>query len=109
MTFRRLLLALFLLVLFRPEPAPAQQPNPPTPGDSRPEVRLPNGRLQRDAIVKADHARNIEDAEKLVKLAEDLKDELTKNTEFVLSVSSIKKTEEIEKLARTIRNRLKRY
>jgi hypothetical protein len=107
MKFLRFLFPLFLLLLC--PPGPAQEPVPRIPRDSRLEVRLPNGRLQRDAIVKADHARNLEDAEKLAKLAGDLKDELTNNTEFVLSVSSIKKTEEIEKLARSIRNRLKRY
>ena len=76
--------------------------------DSPGDLRLPNGRLQRDEMLKADHERNLEDAAALIKLAEDLKAELDKNTAQVLSVSSIKKTEEIEKLAKKIRSRMRR-
>ena len=42
-------------------------------------------------------------------LAESLKKELEKNETQVLSVSSLKKTEEIEKIARRIRARLKHF
>jgi hypothetical protein len=72
-------------------------------------VRLPNGKLQRDEIIKADHERSIKDAGELLKLAEDLKIELEKNDAHVLSVGAVKKTEEIEKLAKRIRQRMKRF
>jgi hypothetical protein len=42
-------------------------------------------------------------------LSEELKIELEKNDRHVLSVSAVKKTEEIEKLAKKIRGRMKRY
>lgn len=78
---------------------------PGTPSDAR----LPNGKLQRDEIVKADHKKNLEDAADLLRLAEELKSDLDKDTAFVVSVKDMKKTEDIEKLARGIRGRLKRY
>jgi GTP-binding protein EngB required for normal cell division len=71
--------------------------------------KLPDGRSQTEEIVKADHKKSLEDAAELVTLAEQLKGELEKNDRHVVSVSSIKKTEEIEKLARRIRSRLRRH
>jgi hypothetical protein len=98
------LLLLFGSVAVLPQ-APASSP----PGSASGDLRLPSGRLQRDEMIKADHARNLEDAESLIKLSEDLKSEIEKNTQHVLSVSSIKKTEEIEKTAKRIRSRMRRY
>ena len=72
------------------------------------EPRLPDGRSQREAMLKAEYKRTLKDAGLLVELAEELKAELEKNERHVLSVSSIKKAEEIEKLAGRIRKRLKR-
>jgi len=77
------------------------------PGTER-EPRLPNGRSQREAMLKAEYQKTLKDAGRLVELAEDLKAELEKNERHVLSLSSIKKAEEIEKLAERIRKRLKR-
>ncbi len=79
------------------------------PVEERHDQRLPNGRKQSDELLKVEHAKNIEDAASLVKLSEDLKMELEKNDRWVLSLDAIKKTEEIEKLAKRVRNRLKRY
>ncbi len=98
-----LLSALACFLLF------AQNPSPPPEPEKVPELRLPNGRLQRDEILKADHAKNVEDARELVRLSEDLKADLEKNTQFVFSIADVKKTEEIEKAARRIRSRMKRY
>lgn len=72
------------------------------------ETRLPNGKLQRDEIVKAEYEKSLQDAAELIKLSEDLKAELEKNSAFVVSIPSIKKTEEIEKIAKRIRGRMKR-
>ncbi len=71
--------------------------------------RLPDGRSQTEEILKADHERNLKDAGELLRLAEELKIELEKNDRHVLSVGMLKKTEEIEKISKRIRNRLKRY
>ena len=99
-----LLVSLFGITLIVYPQAPGSRPDA-----AGADVRLPSGRLQRDEMAKADHERNLEDADALIKLAEDLKAEIEKNTQHVLSVSSIKKTEEVEKIAKRIRSRMKRY
>jgi hypothetical protein len=78
-------------------------PNPGAP----PDQRLPNGKLQSDEILKAEHAANLKDAAELSQLAEQLKIDLEKNDRHVLSMSTIKKTDDIEKLAKRIRSRLR--
>lgn len=82
-----------------------------TPGGIPPEkdepVRLPNGKLQQDEILKEDYKKTLEDSKELVKLAQDLEADLEKNDQYVMSITSIKRTEEIEKLARRIRGRIK--
>lgn len=80
----------------------------PPQGEKEP-ARLPDGRLQTEAILKEDHAKSLKDADEILKLAEELKVELEKNDRHVLSVASIKKTEEIEKLAKRIRSRMRRF
>jgi hypothetical protein len=81
----------------------------PPPDRSAEDTRLPSGKLQKDEILKADHEQSIKDAAQLIDLAEALKRELEKDDTHVLSVSSLKKTEEIEKLAKRIRSRLRRF
>lgn len=77
----------------------------------RPEEgpKLPDGRSQNEEILKAEHEKSLKDAGELIKLAEDLKIELEKNDRHVLSMGAVKKTEEIEKIAKRIRGRMKRY
>ena len=94
-------LALALTPLVSPQVGPQHQP-PPAAG----EPRLPDGKSQQDEILKADHQKDLKDAAELIELAEQLKQELEKNDRHVLSISSLKKTEEIEKLAKRIRSRL---
>jgi hypothetical protein len=71
--------------------------------------RLPNGKSQSEEILKAEHQQNLKDAAKLVQMAEELKQELEKDDRHVLSVATLKKTDEIEKLARKIGSRLRRH
>jgi hypothetical protein len=78
------------------------------PSEDKSDVRLPSGRKQADEIIRSEHQKNVEDAAELLKLTEDLKAELEKNDAFVLSLGAIKKTEDIEKVAKRIRARLKR-
>lgn len=60
-------------------------------------------------MLKADHEKSIRDAAQLIELSEGLKQDLEKNDRHVLSIASLKKTEEIEKLAKRIRSRMRRY
>jgi len=76
-------------------------------GDEEEDVLLPSGKLQRDEILKSEREQNIKDAAELVDLTTQLKLDLEKNDRFVLSLATIKKTDDIEKLVRRIRTRLR--
>ena len=106
--YSRLILVTALLALAAQERDPPGRPPGSRTHDDPSEVRLPNGKLQRDEILKADYEKNLEDARQLLKLSEDLKLEIEKDAAFVLSIGAIKKTEEIEKIAKRIRGRIKR-
>lgn len=71
------------------------------------DARLPNGKSQKNAMAKQNHEEALKDAEDLVTAAQQLQDEIKKAGNYVVPVESLKKTEEIEKLARRIRGRLK--
>jgi hypothetical protein len=79
-------------------------PVPPSPQE---DAKLPNGKSQRDEILKLEHEENVKDAARLVEMAEELKTDLEKNDRFVLSMATLKKTDEIEKLVKKIRSRLR--
>lgn len=70
--------------------------------------RLPNGKNQQDEILKADYQSNLKDSRALVDLATSFEEDLEKDDRFVLSLASLKKLDDIEKLTRRIRGRLKR-
>jgi hypothetical protein len=96
------MLALAMTPLVVPQIRPPHEP----PGESN--VPPPFSKAQQDEILKADHEKDLKDAAQLIALAEQLKQELEKNDRHVLSISSLKKTEEIEKLAKRIHARLVR-
>jgi len=81
----------------KPFPAPqiGQTENPPAEGPSN------------DKLAKAAYRNSLDDARKLLALAEELKAEIEKNDRYVVSMDTIHKTEEIEKLAKRIRGRMK--
>ena len=58
-------------------------------------------------MLKASYEQVLKETERLLELASELKEEVTKMNEDVLSVSGMKKAEEIEKLAKKIRSRMK--
>lgn len=106
------------MLLFGSPLAAAQPPDfgdePPEPEQHRlhlPDVesdpRLPNGKSQKDAIAEQQHNDALKAANELADLAQQLKGDLQKAGNFVVPVSTIRKTEEIEKLARKIRGKLK--
>ena len=86
--------------------AAGQIPKDPIPTS---DARLPNGKSQKEEILKADHEKSLEDAGKLMQLTEELKIELEKNDRHVLAISTLKKLDDIEKLTKRIRSRLRRY
>ena len=88
------------------------QVDTPPRNHSQPEdgadIKLPNGKSQQEEILKADYQKTLQDAAELVKLAEQLQDDLIKEDRHVLSLASLKRTEDIEKLAKRIRTRLRK-
>jgi hypothetical protein len=111
---RILALAVFAAVLSAQAPAdtPELAEPKPLPGlDSQQEGVLNRGqrKIQREAILKLEQKKNLEDVARLLELTQSLKSELEKSNRNLLSVSSVRKAEQIEKLARSIRSRLKRF
>ena len=82
---------------------PGALPEPPDDG------RLVNGKKRQDVIAKADYEQNVKDARDLIDFAKSFEEDLERDDRFVLSLSSLKKLDEIEKLTKRIRGRLKRF
>jgi hypothetical protein len=107
----RLCVLTFLLLLFR-YPAFAQQSVP----HSQPDVNHPfdddeaRARIARDMEKKAAKQRVAAlktDTDRLLKLSLELKEYVDKSNENVLSLEVIKKADEIEKLAKSVRDKMK--
>lgn len=81
-------------------------PSNPAPRDKEDESSTP--KLDPKAILEANQKDIKKDVERLYQLASDLKTEVEKtDSAQVLSMALLKKTEEIEKLAKEIRTRAK--
>jgi hypothetical protein len=101
---RRVCLLLLFVLL-----APGQDIRPPGfPDDTKEDVKLPDGTSQRQAILKAEHKKSIEDARKLADLSGEVRADLEKGDANVVSLKMIKQLDEIERLSKSIRGRLKR-
>lgn len=72
------------------------------------DVKLPNGKSQREEILKDEHQKSLRDIKEILEEAGQLQAALEKDDYMVLSVSSLKRAERIEKLAKQIRARLQR-
>jgi hypothetical protein len=87
-----------------PQAAAFQLSQPPTPED---EART---KLEKDMAKKRNQERQAElkrDADKLFQLSRQLKDYVDQSNENTLSLDVIKKAEEIEKLARSVKEKMK--
>ena len=90
-----------------PKPAPSMPGQPPRVSGEADETQQ---RLAHDMAKKANlerHALLKADTDKLLKLAVELKDSVDKSNENVLSLDVLKKAEEIEKLAHSVKNKMK--
>jgi hypothetical protein len=80
-----------------------------TPDTTQPEdLKLPNGKSWNDAIAKGDHEHNMKDARELARLTAEIRDELEGSPSLVLSLKTLKKVEDAEKLVKTLHGRLRR-
>jgi membrane protein involved in colicin uptake len=85
------------------------QERPPRDGESAQEDEQ-RQRMEKDMAKKANQDRQAQlrrDTEKLLQLATDLKEEVDKSNENVLALEVIKKADEIEKLAHSVREKMK--
>jgi hypothetical protein len=114
-------LAAFLLVAFTLPWLAAQQPqqNPPLPNIAPPpgmqgqEPENGSGippEIQKQMEKKANQQRHSDlkrDTEKLLRLSTELKEYVDKSNENILSLDVIKKADEIEKLARSVKTKMR--
>jgi hypothetical protein len=78
----------------------------PRPSQTSPEEQ----QAQRDRVraMNKERQRKLkEDTDKLLELATELKQHVDRTNEHILSVEVVKKTDEIEKLAKSIRDKMK--
>ena len=106
-----LIVILALPFFFPPAVSSAQSPRfPPMPQPETPPEDPAKSKLERDMAKKANqerHAALRRDTEKLLKLSTELKDYVDKTNENVLSFEVVKKAEEIEKLAHSVKEKMK--
>ena len=72
-------------------------------------VRAHSFRSRSEAILKEDHEHNLKDAAALIELAQSVQADLEKEGRDVLSLQTLKKLDEIDKLTKRIRSRMRRY
>jgi predicted nucleic acid-binding Zn-ribbon protein len=88
----------------RMPPVQSPPPNGQTPEDDA------KTKMEREMAKKANQERQAalkKDTDKLLKLATELKDYVDKSNENTLSMDVIKKAEEIEKLAHSVKDKMK--
>jgi len=67
----------------------------------------PNAPASPAKLLKYQHEETLKDIDKLVKLATEVQEEVEKAGENVLPLNTLKKLEEVERLSKKIRGRLK--
>jgi hypothetical protein len=85
-------------------PSPGQMPPSNSPDDQGRE------RLEKEMQKKANEDREAQlrrDTDRLLKLATELKNYVDKTNQDTLSVNVVKKAEEIEKLAKSVKEKMK--
>jgi hypothetical protein len=88
-------------------PPPSPRLDVPQPGDTGPSVPP---QIQKEMEKKANEQRQADlkrDTDKLLKLSTELKEYVDKSNENILSVDVIKKADEIEKLAHSVKSRMR--
>ena len=94
-----------------PQPMPQSHPGPPSgkiPGADDDTGVSPAVQAHQAKMRNSDRQKQlVQDTDKLLQLATQLKTEVDKTNQDVLSVEVIKKAEEIEKLAKSVKNQMK--
>jgi nitric oxide reductase activation protein len=88
---------------------PLRLPNPPI-AEHVGGPDEPRRKMEREMAKRANQERQADikrDTEKLLKLATELKESVDKTTESTLSLDVVKRAEEIEKLAHSVKEKMK--
>jgi len=83
---------------------------PPPQTGGRPDPNDQMVKMQKEMERKNNHERQTKlqgDTDKLFKLATELKDQVDQSNEGILSLDVVKKAEEIEKLAHSVKEKMK--
>ena len=100
-------LAFFTSALAQSEAPPSQNPpatvQPSASSNPGPTAGEKNAKLSSDARK----AQILEDTNRLYRMAEELKAEVAKSNKDILSVAVVKKADEIEKLAKSLKERMR--
>ena len=111
MRFKSLSRIVLAFALAAALPLVSQNPNMRLPDAPRPgPADEPRLRMEREMAKRANLERQADlkrDTEKLLKLANELKESVDKTNEGTLSVDVVKKAEEIEKLAHSVKDKMK--
>ena len=114
--FLLLVTALFSLTSFSQDASQSAPPNPlPIPRlgtipDAGEDAE--HAKIDKDMAKRLNHERQVQlqhDTENLLKLATELKKYVDKSNENTLSLDVVKKAEEIEKLAHSVKEKMKAY
>jgi hypothetical protein len=111
--FFSLLLCIFILnttISLSQAPQPPSSPIPPLPGQRPAPEDEERTRMEKEMAKKANQERQANlkrDTEKLLQLSTELKKYVDKSNENVLSLEVLKKAEEIEKLAHSVKEKMK--
>lgn len=114
--FLLLVTALFPLTSFSQDASQSAPPNPlpiprlgtiPDTGEDQEHAKI-----DKDIAKRLNHERQVQlqhDTDNLLKLATELKKYVDKSNENTLSLDVVKKAEEIEKLAHSVKEKMKSY
>ena len=96
----------------RPVGASSSSPIAMTPGIDLPQTSTtrPLTQIERQAMIQMEHDRQLalkRDTDKLLEMATDLKQSVDRTDSGILSVDVIKRAQEIEKLAKSVREKMK--
>ena len=107
---RKLSVMLVLVTLLFGAPVVWSQAQHQIPGQQSTQPDEDRARMEKDMAKKANEKRQADlkrDTDKLLALATELKQYVDKSNEHLLSMEVIKKAEEIEKLAHSVRDKMK--
>jgi hypothetical protein len=78
------------------------------PSKAPEDATLPNGKRWADVIAEADYKDNVRDSRALANLTAQIRDDIEASDKFVLSLKTLRKVEDAEKLLKDMRARMRK-